>query len=85
MVASLALTVPVFVIGWGHKYLEVMQQFTASRWVVSEEDSEILERVDLILNQLEDQKQKIKKALPQVKKLAEKQFEYLDTLIKESS
>lgn len=79
MIASLSLSTPVMVVGWSHKYVEVMKQFEMSEWVFDYQDSQ----VDLshnilgLLSNKEGFKVKIDTNLVNVKNESMKQFTYL--------
>jgi len=73
MIASLTLEVPPLVLGWSHKYLEVMKQFGM-------EDA-VLDYLDI----KNDTAGKIADALKNCSKLSGKISEYLPTVKKESA
>ncbi|MCK4826701.1 polysaccharide pyruvyl transferase family protein, partial [bacterium] len=80
MVNSLERAVPPLVLGWGHKYLEVMEQFGQEEWVLdySENDpSLLLEKVFTLLAHKNEAKEQIKKNLPEAKRKSFSQFEIL--------
>jgi len=79
MIASLSLVKPVMVLGWSHKYLEVMKQFDMQQWVVDYQDQKVdlVENIEKMLKDEKQLKDKIAKNLPVVKKQSFKQFEYL--------
>lgn len=85
MVASLALAVPVMVIGWSHKYLEVMERFGQQDMVIDYKKGSIEPIIDcikrLILERTERSAQ-ISEALPMVRKLSSRQIDYLIDLLK---
>lgn len=77
MVGALAVGVPVFVLGWSHKYLEVMRQFGQERYVfdyAQRESAEFLERLDELLAQRDAVGGEIAAALDDVRTDALKQF-----------
>jgi polysaccharide pyruvyl transferase WcaK-like protein len=79
MIASLSLTKTVMVLGWSHKYLEVMKQFDMQKFVVDYQDQEIdlSQNVLEMLNEKEALQVKITQNLPAVKQQSFKQFEYI--------
>lgn len=79
MIASLSLLTPVMVLGWSHKYLEVMRQFDMQEWVVDYQDqkTDLPEKVLEILEKKEESQKKIAQELPAVKQESFKQFEYI--------
>ena len=79
MIASLSLAKPVMVLGWSHKYLEVMKQFDLSEWVVDYKSQE-LDLTKTIINMLSKKESlncKIIKFLPAVKNESFKQFKFI--------
>jgi len=79
MVASLSLSTPVVVLGWSHKYLEVMKQFDMQEFVYDYKanDIQLTQKVIELLQNKETYIKKILNALPKVRKESYKQFEYL--------
>jgi polysaccharide pyruvyl transferase WcaK-like protein len=79
MIASLSLVKPVMVLGWSHKYLEVMKQFDMQKWVIDYQNQDVILYKE-ILEMLHTKlllEEKISLHLPNVKKESFKQFEYL--------
>jgi len=80
MVSGLASTVPTLVVGWSHKYQEVMDQFDLSGHALSTKDLSI-ERLSSEFASLIKHKKKISKQitekLPEVIKSAQRQVEYI--------
>lgn len=84
MVGALASGVPVMVIGWSHKYLEVMDRFGQGDMVIDYEKGNlepILARVSCLIDQNSERAAAITGALPAVKSLSGRQFEWLGTLV----
>jgi polysaccharide pyruvyl transferase WcaK-like protein len=50
MIFALTLRKPIFVIGWSHKYLEVMEQFGLSEYIADFRDTDFNEIEDVIVN-----------------------------------
>jgi len=84
MVACLTLKVPPIVVGWSHKYLEVMKEFCLEEWVIdySEMKGRKMELlIEKMFEERQENKDKIRKKLGLVKKGAERQFEYLGSFL----
>lgn len=80
MIASLVLEKPVVVMGWGHKYQEIMDQFDLGEFVFDYKDQDLellLEKVFLALNDKEKIANNIRKHLPEVQKNSYRQFDFL--------
>lgn len=78
MISALAMEVPVLVVGWSHKYKEVLDMFGLVKWAFGQEklNQEYLIKKFGELEKEQDQiKAKIKKHLPDVKKKSYKQVE----------
>jgi polysaccharide pyruvyl transferase WcaK-like protein len=82
MVAALALGVPPLVLGWSHKYEEVLERFGCQRDAVdfSQAGAELLPMVERLLADHESVRDRIRKALPEVTMAAVGQFNQLDRL-----
>ena len=76
MISSLAMQVPTLVVGWSHKYKEVLEMFELENWAFGQDklNQDYLEKrfKDLERNQ-KDINIKIEKFLPSVKKRSYKQ------------
>ena len=84
MITSLSTETPVFVLGWSHKYLEVMKFFDMSEYVVDYKKSNVNEVVEKVIKLMEhhnELSEKIKERFPKVYKNAFFQFEYLFKLL----
>lgn len=80
MIASLTLAIPVMVIGWSHKYLEVMEQFGQQDMVLDYKEGSIepvIECVENLILERVDRSIQISQALPDNEKLSNVQIEYL--------
>lgn len=78
MVGALSIGLPVAVVGWSHKYLEVMKQFGLEEFVFdySAHDADALRVVvDRLLADRESHSTNISKALPRVQDASRSQFE----------
>jgi polysaccharide pyruvyl transferase WcaK-like protein len=84
MIASLTLNIPPVVLGWSHKYLEVMKQFELEDNVLDYSDMKIdtANKIIEVLKNKNNQKKLIEKYLKDVKKDSFSQFEYLFGIIK---
>jgi len=79
MIASLLLAKPVMVLGWSHKYFEVMKQFDMQQWVMDYQSKEanLVPSIFEILENKELLQERIVQKLPVVKQESFKQFEYI--------
>lgn len=85
MIAALSLKVPVLVIGWSHKYKEIMEHFNQEDWVVDYKQStahELLSRIPLnntskLSKVLQHRKKDISDNLPAAQQLSQKQFAFV--------
>lgn len=84
MVGALVVGVPVLVMGWSHKYLEVMERFGQADMVFDGADLDGPRTVALIqqlLAERADRHGRIVAALPEVKALASIQFDAVQDLL----
>ncbi|MCT0208564.1 polysaccharide pyruvyl transferase family protein [Synechococcus sp. CS-1332] len=84
MVGALVVGVPVLVMGWSHKYLEVMERFGQADMVFDGADLDRPRTVALIqqlLTERADRRVRIVAALPDVKALASLQFDAVQDLL----
>lgn len=83
MISALSLGKPLIVVGWSHKYAEVMAQFGLADYVIDYADRSL----DLTrsLNNLRDEgavlKHKLAAALEDTRAASARQFAYLETLL----
>ena len=80
MIASLTMLKPVVVIGWSHKYMEVMQQFGLEEYVFDYNNKSVGLLVDKIAYAMENTasiQDTIRIRLPIVQESALRQFEYV--------
>ncbi len=80
MVSSLAMGVPTLVLGWSHKYREVLDMFGLAEWAVPHEDVTIdlfVRRLDDLLAARADLRATIAEALPGVTGTALEQVELI--------
>jgi len=82
MVAALALEVPPLVLGWSHKYEEVLEMFGCEGDAVdiAGAEHELPAMVERLLAEQEATRERIRKALPEVSAAAAAQFNQLDRL-----
>lgn len=84
MVCALAQTLPVLVIGWSHKYLEVMERFDQGDMVLDYTDGDVEPLISLIKDLVDNRdfrSDQIRNALPAVKASSVRQFEYVAALV----
>ena len=84
MISALSMEVPVLVIGWSHKYEEVLDMFGLAKWAFTQDklNQEYLIKKFKELEKEQDQiKAKIKKHLPNVKKKSYKQVEAIKSIL----
>lgn len=88
MVSSLAMSVPTLVIGWSHKYKEVLEMFELEEWAIGHEqltpDSLIQRFGELEAAEVEVQA-KLDLHLPDVKALSLSQADLIETIVRASS
>lgn len=80
MVAALSASVPVAVLGWSHKYLEVMRQFGQERYVFDAGEHEaapFLERLTELCERRSEAAEEIRRAFPSVAEGSARQFDEL--------
>lgn len=85
MVASLASCIPVMVIGWSHKYLEVMERFGQEDMVLDYKKGSVepvITCIDRLVAEKIERSQKISNALPGVQELTKVQFDYIVQILK---
>jgi len=84
MVASLASKVPVMVIGWSHKYLEVMERFEQQDMVLDYKQGSIepiIACIDRLISEQAERSNIISGKLPTVQKTSNHQIDYLAQLL----
>jgi polysaccharide pyruvyl transferase WcaK-like protein len=84
MVGSLVAGVPVLVLGWSHKYLEVMERFQQSEMVFDGSDLDLprtLAQIERLVAERQERHARIVAALPAVRALARVQFDGVSALI----
>ena len=86
MVSSLAMGVPTLVIGWSHKYQEVLDMFGCAEWAFGQDKLSkkyLRDRFDELDANAKDIAAKITKALPDVKKKAYVQVDEIVKILEE--
>jgi polysaccharide pyruvyl transferase WcaK-like protein len=85
MVSSLAMEVPTIVIGWSHKYEEVLEMFELEKWAFGQDkltDKYLWDMYKNIVSENDTVKALLAKNLPSVKKQSIKQADLIAKLIK---
>lgn len=80
MVAALSSGIPVLVIGWSHKYIEVMESFNQADMVIDYSKgnhSSILKLLDQLIDNRVKISKTIENSLLQVKKLSQRQIDFV--------
>jgi len=80
MVSSLAMKVPTLVVGWSHKYKEVLDMFELAEYAFSHKlltTEKLIEEFNKLEKNQEDIRNKIAKNLPEVIKMADKHVDYI--------
>lgn len=84
MVSSLAMQVPTLVIGWSHKYTEVLEMFELEEWAFGQEkltQQYLQQRFSRLVQNETRVRGLLKKNLPVVKELAQKQVEVITEIV----
>lgn len=83
MVAGLSLGIPTGVIGWGHKYREVLAEFNLSEFAADYRCSrdEVLQMVTRLLDRTPSVRERTNSSLPTVRSSSSTQFDYFMTLL----
>lgn len=85
MISSLAMGVPTLVLGWSHKYAEILELFEVKEFGVDSSflsKKALLENFDSLLRNREAVARKLKQHLPAVRKLSLSHIELIDSAIK---
>jgi colanic acid/amylovoran biosynthesis protein len=81
MISSLSLGVPVYVIGWGHKYLEILKMFAFEEWMSDYHQidvNKISEKITQLIVNEDDMRRRIIERIKVVRKSSEIQFDQID-------
>lgn len=82
MISGLSLAVPTAVIGWSHKYREIMDRFGMADYALDFSDMQAAtEMVSRLLSEGERIRDELAQALPSVKSDSESQFDILATIL----
>jgi len=85
MVSSLAMTVPTLVIGWSHKYEEVLEMFDAAEWAFGHDKLEtayLLERFEALVAAEDQVRATLESHLPAVKQRSLAQADLIADLVR---
>lgn len=85
MVSSLAMAVPTVVIGWSHKYREVLEMFGAEQWAFGADKlspSYLWEQLEALADQQDAVKATLDESLPQVKERSLMQADLIAQLVR---
>jgi polysaccharide pyruvyl transferase WcaK-like protein len=86
MVSSLAVGVPPLVVGWSHKYEEVLEPFGLEAWAMGHEEfsaDHLWNRFSALLERREDVTDQLVRALPAVRSRALEQADLIATLVRD--
>lgn len=84
MVSSLAMSVPTLVIGWSHKYKEVLEMFELEEWAFGQDKLNheyITSEFDRLVESDKDVRSKLQKNLKSVKTASAKQVKVIESVI----
>ncbi len=84
MVSSLSMQVPTLVIGWSHKYREVLEMFELEQWAFGQDKltrEHLRSEFEKLVQADADVRQKLKVHLPEVKQKSHKQVEVIKGVI----
>lgn len=73
MVSSLAMGVPTLVLGWSHKYMEILERFDVKEFGIDSRklsQETLSESFETLLNEKDQTAKKLKQHLPEVRKLS---------------
>ena len=88
MISSLAMSVPTLVIGWSHKYKEVLDMFGLAEWAFGQDklsQTYLRERFDALDSEKIAVRETIEAALPEVKKRAYVQVDCIAKIIEKKA
>ncbi|MEX1078645.1 MAG: polysaccharide pyruvyl transferase family protein [Homoserinimonas sp.] len=84
MVSALAMAVPTLVIGWSHKYQEVLEMFDAEEWAMGHDDLELaqlIERFEALASNRDRVAGTLAEHLPSVKQKSYEQAELIARIV----
>lgn len=85
MVSALAMAVPTLVVGWSHKYQEVLEMFDAEDWAIAHDDLSLgylIKRFEQLSAEQATVAETLSQRLPEVKKKSYSQAELIATLVR---
>lgn len=88
MVSSLAMSVPTLVIGWSHKYQEVLEMFQLDEWAFGHDKLEpafLLERFDALVQAESTVREKLRSNLPTVKATSVAQADLIAAIVNDAA
>jgi len=80
MISAISMQTPVLVMGWNHKYEEVLKEFDLGNFTISEEDfdyEKILSSFKLLVKNKPTVRKKIEEGLQKSHQSSNKQLEYI--------
>src|SRR5690606_27898782 len=86
MVSSLAMGVPTLVIGWSHKYQEVLEMFGSEEWAFGHEKLEpayLSQRFEELVSRADEVRETLARHLPEVKQRSIAQADLIAELVRE--
>lgn len=84
MVSGLATATPTLVIGWSHKYEEVLEMFGAERWALAHTDysqERLQERFEELFAERAEVAETLGRALPKVREVASVQLDRIAEIV----
>jgi len=88
MIGALSWGRPVMVIGWGHKYKEVLSEFESEDWAIDESElvpQLLCDRMDAFLEERERIAERIGANVERVKRESQEQFDWLQRFMRQRS
>lgn len=85
MVSSLAMAVPTLVIGWSHKYTEVLEMFELEHWAFGHDHLELdylVERFEELVDHADEVAAKLDAHLPEVKRKSSAQVDLIADVVR---
>jgi polysaccharide pyruvyl transferase WcaK-like protein len=83
MIAAVSTQTPVLVVGWSHKYVEVLEAFGLQEYVANPETSsqQVAAMLDKLLLQAGSVSQRMAQMFPDMRESALRQFDVLETVL----
>jgi colanic acid/amylovoran biosynthesis protein len=88
MVSALAMAVPTLVIGWSHKYQEVLEMFGAEQWALPHNEAELgtlIERFEQLAHEQERVAAQLQAKLPSVRSRSLEQADLIAAIVAKGS